>query len=102
MAQAEKEQNQPQKNPIIWVSLIVVGLIIFIFIVADRESVTSEDLRSENEQQIPQVSTEAEGQIARDEPPPPGKRARELIQTMRKEGKPYPFDELMAKASSFA
>ena len=102
MAQAEKEQNPPRKNPLIWVSLIVIGLIIFIFTASDRNGVSREDLQINNKPEVTETPADAEGEIARDALAPPGMRARKLIEQLREQGKPYAFDELMAKASAFA
>lgn len=102
MAQAEKEQDQPRKNPIIWVSLIVIGVIIFIFTASDRGGVDREELLSKHKTEVVEPPPEVEGQLDRDEFAQPGMRARKLIQQIREQGKPYEFDELMARASSFA
>lgn len=102
MAQAEKEQSSPRKNPIIWVSLVVVGLIIFIFTASDRGGVSQQDLQLKQQPKVVETPQDAEGQIARDSLVPPGMRARKLIQQLREKGKPYAFEQLMAKASSFA
>jgi TPR repeat protein len=102
MAQAEKEHNQPRKNPIIWVSLIVIGVIIFIFTASDRGGVDREELLSKHKPEVVEGAPESEGQVDRDTLAQPGIRARKLIQQIREQGKPYDFDELMAKASSFA
>jgi len=101
MAQAEKEELQPRKNPIIWVSILVIGLIIFIFVSSDRGGVSTESLPIDAKPDIPE-QTEAEGDVDRESLVPPGLRAREKIQQFRAQGKPYPFDEMMAQASAYA
>jgi TPR repeat protein len=99
MAQAEKDQNSPAKNPLLWVSLIVVGLIIFIFAATDRGGVSSEKIplkQAGGEAPIEQEKIERELLV------PAGLRAREYIRQVRAGGKPYPFDEVMDKAASFS
>jgi TPR repeat protein len=105
MTQAEKTQDKKTFNPLIWVSLVVVGLILVIFLMSDRGSTgktnglagaASEPATTE------QVTRNEEGVIDRDALVPPGKRARSFIKQLRDKGEPYPFDELMAKASAFA
>jgi TPR repeat protein len=99
MAQAEKDQNSPAKNPLLWVSLIVVGLIIFIFAATDRGGVSSEKIP------LKQAAGEApieQEKIDRELLVPAGQRAREYIRQVRAGGKPYPFDEVMGKAASFS
>jgi TPR repeat protein len=100
MAQAEKENNKSAKNPLLWVSLIVIGLIIYIFIASDRGTVTGqkEEFNDAADSTIPVQ----EGEISRDAIVPPGMRAREYIQQLREQGKPYPFEEVMAKAADFS
>lgn len=101
MAQAEKEENQPRKNPLIWVTLIVIGLIIYIFVASDRSGVSHESLPIK---QVPEISEPIvnEGGVDRELLVPPGLRARELIKQYRTAGQPYPFEEIMAKASAFS
>ncbi len=103
MVQAEKEQDSSRTNPLIWVSIVVIGLIIVIFLLSDRGSVTKKDLQMDDARSNSELTADgAEGQINRDLLVPPGLRAREYIDQIRQKGKPYPFDELMAKASSYA
>ncbi len=107
MAQAEKEQGKPGVNPLIWVSIVVIGLIFFIFVASDRGSVRTETVQLEGQQPpLVEKSTDetenAEGQINRDVLAAPGLRAREFIGQLRQQGKPYPLEEIMAKASTYA
>lgn len=102
MAQAEKNTTRPGKNPLVVVSLVVVGLIIFIFAASDRDNVGREKINLDPLPVENAASEEAEGAIERDSLAPPGMRARQQIQDIRAQGKPYPFDQLMAEASAFA
>jgi len=108
MVQADLENNKKGINPLIWISIIVIGLIFFIFTGSDRGSVKTETLQLEDQQMEveqtevePQVVDNTDGQIIRETPVPPGLRAREFIGQVRQKGKPYPLEELMAKASAY-
>lgn len=100
MAQAEKEHNSTKINPLIWVSIVVIGLILYLFLGTDRSTIQSEKLKLDEPARV--QTTEAEGQINRELLVPPGLRAREYIRQVRAQGKPYPFDQLMARASAYA
>jgi len=105
MAQAEKEQDQPRVNPLIWVSIVVLALIFFIFFGSDRANVRTETLELEDQLVVDKSTGDdktADGEINRELLAPPGMRAREFINQLREQGQPYPFDKLMAKASEFA
>ena len=106
MVQAEKEHETSRTNPLIWVSIVVVGLILFIFVISDRGSVGTESLSLQDQQEQAEAEAETaadnvEGQINRDLLVPPGLRAREFIDNIRQKGKPYPLEDLMAKASTY-
>jgi TPR repeat protein len=105
MAQAEKVDGQSGRNPLIIVSLIVVGLIVFIFTLTDRGGVEREkvDLAPPvSETTSEPQETASDGQISREVVAPPGELARDSIREFRDGGKPYPFDKIMARASEFA
>jgi len=101
MAQAEKEELQPRKNPLIWVSILVIGLIIFIFVVSDRGGVSHEPLPIQ-QAPVAETPTDDEDSINRESLVPPGLRARDKIQQFRNQGPPYEFDKIMALASAYA
>ena len=108
MAQAEKIDGQSGRNPLIIVSLIVIGLIAFIVISTDRGGVDSEPVEVavppvEKPETAAEQEVVAEGEIERQEMlAPPGELARDEIRQWRDQGEPYPFDQIMAKASEFA
>lgn len=109
MAQAEKEQNQSRKNPIIWVSIIVIGLIIFIFLGSDRGTNKTEKILLKPEPQPETISEpepitkpQQQQQINRQSQASPGLRARDFIDQIRQQGKPLPFDKMMAQASVYS
>ncbi len=100
MAQAEKEHNKPTKNPLLWVSLIVIGLIIYIFVASGRGNIAPQQATTDDAPENYAAQME-EGQVNREELVPAGMRAREFIGQIRKQGKPYPLDEVMAKAALY-
>lgn len=102
MAQAERDKPQTTRNPLIFVAVIVIGLIIFIFTTSDRGGFERESIELEPKPSAQTTSSDTEGQISRETLAPPGMRARGQIKQFREQGKPYPFDQLMAKASAFA
>ncbi len=104
MAQAEKENNKSSKNPLLWVSLIVIGLIIYIFVASGRGNISPQKAAqdtAEGDAVVIKQSVE-EGQIKREALVPAGLRAREFISQLRKQGKPYPLDEVKAKAVMYS
>ena len=80
-------------NPLIWIGLIVVGLILYILLASDR----SVPVKSVSEP----VQEEYSGEIERSLLIPPGMRARQYIAQIREGEKPYPVDEIYEKASVY-
>ena len=102
MVQAEKEQTTTKKNPLIWLSIVVLGVIVFIFAGSDRGGLKKQSLDSSAQQSESSTADSViEGQIKRENLKPPGVSARDYIGTVRQQGKPYPFDRLMAQASTY-
>ena len=80
-------------NPLIWISLIVVGMIIYILLASDRDGpieVVSETTQLENS-----------GEIERSLLIPPGMRARQFIAQIRDGAQPYPLAEVFEKGSVY-
>ena len=104
MAQAEKENNKSSKNPLLWVSLIVIGLIIYIFVASGRSNISTPKVAQDAPEDDAVVIKQSvqEGQINREALVPAGMRAREFISQLRKQGKPYPLDEVKAKAAMYS
>ena len=102
MAQAERDKSSTSKNPLIFVSVIVIGLIVYIFTATDRGGIERESIPLQEKPTAQVDETDSEGQINREMLAPPGMRAREQIGQFREQGKPYPFDQVMAMASAFA
>ena len=77
-------------NPLIWIGLIVVGLILYIFVASDRGKPV------ETVNKVAQI--ESSGEIERSLLIPPGMRAREYIAQIRAGEKPYPMTDIIEKA----
>ena len=112
MAQAERKDGHPARNPLIWIALVVVALVLFILFGGSRpgiqpagssseagqaEAVPAEVASAESGEATPQAADEA----ADAAPAEPGIEAREYIRELRAQGAPWPFDALMQKASGY-
>jgi hypothetical protein len=80
-------------NPLIWISLIIVGLILYIFLTSDRAG----QMEAVHET----APTESSGEIERSLLIPPGMRARQYIAQIREGEQPYALDSVFEKASDF-
>ena len=90
---SEAGSSSRRQNPLIWIALIVVGLILFVFFGGERgQSMISRNTDS---------SEETAGTIERNLLVPPGLRAREYIEQLRDNGKPYPLDNAYDKAEQY-
>jgi len=89
----ELNLTKRRRNSMIWITLIVVGLILFMFIGVERgrQVTTVTEVVQENNRV----------EIQRSELMPPGLRAREYIAEVRAGGKPYPLASIFEKGSSF-
>ena len=94
------ELNEPaassRRNPLIWVALAVAGLIIFVFINGERGGSSEPEAISE-----PADEGTASGSIERSLLVPPGMRARQYIEQVRANGKPYPLAQAVEKAQEY-
>ena len=121
------ELNEPaasaRRNPLIWIVLIVVGLILFVFLGGDRgdmpgkltqqeanasalDSVTDADVQLdddmiESSENRDGAVAETGGTIERSLLVPPGMRARQYIEQLRSSGKPYPLSKVFDKAEEY-
>jgi len=80
-------------NPLIWISLIVFGLIMYIFLSADR----SGSKKPAGEVAEVGISEEIERSLLI----PPGMRARQYIAKIREGNQPYPLASVFEKGSGF-
>ncbi len=113
------ELNEPEpepaarRNPLMWITLIVIGLILFVFLSGDREDalprVQVDAVEPGVEEHVAEgfvaegfVAEElAAGTIERSLMLPPGMRARQYIQQLRSAGKPYPLSQVFDKAQKY-
>jgi len=81
----EPAQVGPRRNPLIWITILVIGLILYLFLASDRGS---------------QIAAKT-GAIDRSLLIPPGMRAREYIAQLREKGKPYDLERVFDKGNSY-
>lgn len=116
MAQAERNGGHPARNPLIWISLIVVALVLFILFGGGRPSVEPADSEPAGKTEMPpatenpnpasaaETKAEADSQESAGDSArlmAPGQEARDYIRQLREQGPPWPFDDLMQKASAW-
>ncbi len=92
MSDLNESSASSRKNPLIWVAVIVIGLIVFVFFGGDRGDRVSGISGISG-------SDEESGTIDRSLLVPPGMRARELIRQIRDDGEPYPLQVVHEKAN---
>jgi len=80
-------------NPLIWISLIIIGLIMYIFLSSDRNG-SLEPVREVAEVDI-------SGKFERSLLIPPGMRARQYIAKIREGNQPYPLASVFEKGSGY-
>jgi hypothetical protein len=106
------ELNEPApaapRNPLMWITLIVIGLILFVFLNGDREDALPRVQVDAVEPVVEEYVAEeyvaedlAAGTIERSPMLPPGMRARQYIQQLRSAGKPYPLSQVFNKAQKY-
>ena len=107
MSEINETGSSVRRNPLVWVALVVVGLILFVLITGERgDSMTGDAEQAastdETEGGDDQVEVdEAAGTIERSQPEAPGMRARRYIEQVRSAGKPYPLEIVFEKAQAF-
>ena len=93
----EPSSSTKNRNPLLWITLAVIGLIVFFYFGADRNApVGNSAKKTESE-----VSGELSGSIDRNLLVPPGMRARQLIEQLRAEETSIPFESLFEKALDY-
>ncbi len=85
-----RRRRRGRINPLLWIAIVVAGLIVFVILSGDRGE-TSATL-------VDNPDAAGDGSIERSLLVPPGMHAREYIGEMRAAGKPYPLDEVFARA----
>ena len=111
MSEVNEQAPSGRRNPLTWIAIIVIGLILFVFLGGDRRStlLSEDDSQAQVTETVAIVqpaesiddSSSAEGTIERSVILPPGMRAREYIKELRAAGKPYPLDQAYDKAQDF-
>jgi TPR repeat protein len=91
----EENESGPssRQNPLLWLALLVVGLIVYVLMNGERGASMSDSGAPD--------SGAASGSIERSLLLPPGMRAREYIDQLRSRGRPYPLDEVYDKAHEY-
>ena len=85
--------SKRRPNPLIWISLIVVGVILYFIMGAERGSLMTTVTGV--------MQDDGRVKIDRSSMTPPGLRAREYIAEVRAAGEPYPIANMFEKGSSF-
>ncbi len=111
MSELNEAGSSPRANPLIWISLIVVGVIAYVLFSGGRDGglpSIGPDASVETEETVETIASaeasistaeeETEGTIERSLLVPPGMRAREYIKDLRTKGKPYPLQQVFEKA----
>ncbi|MEE8365452.1 MAG: hypothetical protein V3R76_06685 [Gammaproteobacteria bacterium] len=89
----EPAQMGFRRNPLIWIIIIVIGLILYLFLASDRGGQIA--AKTDGSQ------ADAIGVIDRSLLIPPGMRARGYIAQLRENGKPYALDRVFDKGNSY-
>jgi len=90
--QIEPSSSEKKSNPLLWISVLIVGLIAFIIFGTERSKPGADNAEPESQ---------LVGEINRNLLVPPGLRARQLIEQIRTNGKPFPLDMTFEKASEY-
>jgi TPR repeat protein len=107
MSELNETGSSSRRNPLIWVSVAVIGLILFVLLSGDRGDSkpggTDQAVSTGEDPGADEIAgtDKAVGTIERARPAPPGMRARQYVELIRSEGKPYPLELVYAKAQNF-
>jgi len=108
MSESNESGSSSRRNPLIWISLAIVGLILFVFLNGDRGD--SRSMRSDQAavavkttltEEIAPTEEDTTGTIERSLLVPPGMRARQYVEKLRAAGKPYPLELVYEKAQGY-
>lgn len=97
---SEPSLSAPKRNPLLWIGLVVAGLIVFIFVSSDRQSIDQSDTGQKSSLSQNEAATNSSGDIDRSLLIPPGMSARQSIETIREGGKPYALEDIFEKAKT--
>ena len=107
MSELNETGSSSRGNPLLWISLAVIGLILFVLLSGDRGDPMSggsdEATRTDEIAGTDEVTDTGEttGAIERSLLMPPGMRARQFVKQLRSEGRPYPLGVIYEKAQRF-
>jgi hypothetical protein len=106
MSEPNEATPPARRNPLIWIVLVVVGLILFVFLSGERGDIpvilkTSQTPFAVSEDEAVTEAEAVVGTIERSMLVPPGMRARQYIEQLRAAGKPYPLSQVYEKAKKF-
>lgn len=93
MSELNESAPSSRQNPLLWIALAAIGLIVYVFVSGDRG-----DLQQAAKTVDANATT---GSIERSLLVPPGMRARQYIEKLRADGKPFPLPDVFAKAQSY-
>ncbi len=101
MSELNESGSPSRRNPLIWVSLAVIGLILFVLLGGDRggSMLTRNDERAAANEAA--LAGEDMGTIERGQLVPPGMRARQYLEKLRAEGEPYALELIYEKAEGY-
>src|SRR5210317_1927101 len=110
MSELNESGSSSRRNPLIWVSLVVLGLVLFVFLSGDRGdsmSTRSDQITGTEENTVAvetanvveaKLTEETMGTIERNLLLPPGMRARQYVEKLRAAGEPYALELVYEKA----
>ena len=104
MSELNEPRSSSRGNPLLWISLAVIGLILFVLLSGDRGdpmSGGSDEIVGTDEVDEVTDTDETTGVIERSLLMPPGMRARQFVKQLRSEGRPYPLGVVYEKAQRF-
>ena len=113
MSELNESGSSSRRNPLIWIALAVVGLILFVFLSGDRgdsrlipsdQSAAVDETTGAVKTSLTQetaLTEETTGTIERSLLIPPGMRARQYVEQLRAEGEPYPLALVYEKAQGY-
>ncbi|MCP4388623.1 MAG: hypothetical protein GY802_10030, partial [Gammaproteobacteria bacterium] len=93
MSELNEDGTSSRRNPLLWIALAVIGLIVFVFVSGDRGDIKPASVVVDD--------SAATGSIERSLLVPPGMRARQYIEQLRDDGKPYPLTKVVDRAQKY-
>jgi TPR repeat protein len=99
MSELNEAETSSRRNPLLWIALVVIALIVFVFVSGDRG-----DTMSPSKPEVASADSAAStssGNIDRSLLVPPGMRARQYVEQLRADGKPYPLPQVFEKAQKY-